>query len=139
MLSKKAQYAFQALTFLMEKKDEGPILISSIATEKDISLKFLEQILLEMKKGGILASKKGKGGGYYLNQKPSDIPLAKVIRLIDGPIAMLPCVSLNYYEKCENCDESVCGINRVMKEVRDATLKVLENKSLEDIAKTTDF
>jgi len=138
MLSKKAQYAFQALTFLMEKKDEGPILISSIAAEKDISLKFLEQILLEMKKGEILASKKGKGGGYYLNQEPSDIPLAKVIRLIDGPIAMLPCVSLNYYEKCGNCDETVCGINRVMKEVRDATLKVLENKSLEDIAKTTD-
>ncbi|MGB0423963.1 MAG: RrF2 family transcriptional regulator [Flavobacteriales bacterium] len=137
MLSKKAQYAFQALTFLMEKKDEGPVLISSIAAEKDISLKFLEQILLEMKKGGILASKKGKGGGYYLNKAPNEIPLAKVIRLIDGPIAMLPCVSLNYYEKCDNCDESVCGINRIMKEVRDATLKVLENKSLEDIAKTS--
>jgi Rrf2 family protein len=134
MLSKKAQYAFHALTYLMEKKEEGPILISQISKEKNISLKFLEQILLEMRKGGILGSKKGKGGGYYLIKEPNEIPLAKVIRLIDGPIALLPCVSLNYYERCENCDEANCGLNAVMSEVRDANLRILENKTLADIA-----
>lgn len=132
MLSKKAQYAFQALSYLMEQ-EEGPTLISTIAKEKSISIKFLEQILLEMRKGGILGSKKGKGGGYYLIKDPKDVPLAKIIRLIDGPIALLPCVSLNYYEKCENCDEATCGLNGVMKEVRDANLKILENKTLNDI------
>ncbi|MEO0403394.1 MAG: Rrf2 family transcriptional regulator [Bacteroidota bacterium] len=105
MLSKKAQYAFQALTFLMEQEGQSPVLISKIAEERKISLKFLEQILLEMKKGGVLGSKKGKGGGYYLIKNPQEVPLAKIIRLIDGPIALLPCVSLNYYEKCENCNE----------------------------------
>lgn len=133
MLSKKAQYAFHALTYLMEKKDDGPTLISTISSEKKISLKFLEQILLELRKGGILGSKKGKGGGYYLIKEPNDIPLAKIIRLIDGPIALLPCVSLNYYERCENCDESSCGLNSVMSEVRDANLKILENRTLADI------
>ena len=133
MLSKKAQYAFQALTFLMEQEEQTPVLISKIAEEKKISLKFLEQILLEMKKGGVLGSKKGKGGGYYLIKDPKEVPLAKIIRLIDGPIALLPCVSLNYYEKCENCDETICGLNGVMSEVRDANLKILEHKTLEEI------
>ena len=96
-------------------------------------MKFLENILLEMKKAGILGSKKGKGGGYYLIKPAEEVVLAKIIRVLDGPIALLPCVSLNYYEKCEHCNEDVCGLNRVMAEVRDNTLKVLENKTLKDI------
>lgn len=133
MLSKKAQYAFHALTYLTENQDNGPVLISEISDKKGISLKFLEHILLELKKGGLLGSKKGKGGGYYLIKEPSEVQLAKVIRLIDGPIAQLPCVSLNYYEKCENCHEESCGLNRVMAKVRDANLKILENTYLSDI------
>lgn len=133
MLSKKTQYAFHALTYLAENIDKGPILISEISDERKISLKFLENILLELKKSGILGSKKGKGGGYYLIKSPEEIPLAKIIRMLDGPIALLPCVSLNYYEKCENCQEDICGLNVVMSEVRDSTLKVLENKSLKDV------
>ncbi|PIQ48797.1 MAG: transcriptional regulator [Cytophagales bacterium CG12_big_fil_rev_8_21_14_0_65_40_12] len=133
MLSKKTQYAFHALTYLAENMDKGPILISEISDERKISLKFLENILLELKKSGILGSKKGKGGGYYLIKSPEEIPLAKIIRMLDGPIALLPCVSLNYYEKCENCQEDICGLNVVMSEVRDSTLKVLENKSLKDV------
>jgi len=114
--------------------DKGPILISEIAQEKNISIKFLENILLELKNAGILGSKKGKGGGYYLMRPPKEVPLARIIRLLDGPIALLPCVSLNYYERCENCkDEAVCGLNDVMSKVRDATLKILENKTLKDI------
>ena len=85
----------------------------------------------------MLGSKKGKGGGYYLIKEPKDIPLSKVIRLLDGPIALLPCVSLNYYEPCAECkSEALCGINKVMIQVRDETLKILENKTLEDILKT---
>ncbi|NVJ46437.1 MAG: Rrf2 family transcriptional regulator [Cytophagia bacterium] len=133
MLSKKTQYAFHALTYLAENQDKGPVLISEISQERQISLKFLENILLELKKAGVLGSKKGKGGGYYLIKPPEEVKLARVIRLLDGPIALLPCVSLNYYEKCENCVEEYCGLNHVMAEVRDSTLKVLENKTLADV------
>lgn len=134
MLSKKAQYAFQALIYLAENSQDHPVLISEIAQKKNISIKFLENILLELKNAGILGSKKGKGGGYYLLKPPQDIMLARVIRLLDGPIALLPCVSLNYYQKCDTCsDESLCGFNEVMAQVRDATLRILENKSLKDI------
>lgn len=133
MLSKKTQYAFHALTYLAENYSKGPILISEISQERKISLKFLENILLELKKSGVLGSKKGKGGGYYLIKPANEVALAKVIRVLDGPIALLPCVSLNYYEKCDNCVEAICGLNRVMTEVRDTTLKVLENKTLKDI------
>lgn len=133
MLSKKTQYAFHALTYLAESLDKGPVLISEISQERQISLKFLENILLELKKAGILGSKKGKGGGYYLIKSPEEVSLARVIRMLDGPIALLPCVSLNYYERCENCQEEICGLNRVMSDVRDNTLKVLENKTLKDV------
>ncbi|UZD21089.1 Rrf2 family transcriptional regulator [Algoriphagus halophytocola] len=136
MLSKKTKYALHALTYLGRHKDEKTVLIQEIAEEHGISHKFLENILLELKKAGMLGSKKGKGGGYYLIKEPKDIPLSRVIRLLDGPIALLPCVSLNYYEPCAECkNEAVCGINRVMIQVRDETLKILENKTLEDILK----
>jgi len=136
MLSKKTKYALHALTYLGKHKDEKTVLIQEISEEYGISHKFLENILLELKKAGMLGSKKGKGGGYYLIKEPKDIPLSRVIRLLDGPIALLPCVSLNYYEACDECkNEAVCGINRVMIQVRDETLKILENKSLEDILK----
>ncbi len=134
MLSKKTQYAFKALIYLAEKNTEGPVLISEISKKKKIPLKFLENILLELKNAGILGSKKGKGGGYFFVVAPAKIPLAKVMRLIEGPIALLPCVSLNFYEKCKNCEEKKCGINRVMKQVRDATLSILENKTVADIS-----
>lgn len=133
MLSKKSQYAFKALSHLVEKRNDGPVLISEIAQTKKIPLKFLENILLEMKKSDILESKKGKGGGYFLNQKPQDVSLAKVIRLVNGPIAMIPCVSLNFYQKCENCNEDHCGLHDVLIEVRDATLSILEKKTLLDL------
>jgi Rrf2 family protein len=134
MLSKKTQYALKALIYLAEKKTTGPVLISEISKKKKIPLKFLESILLELKKSEILESKKGKGGGYFFAQDPKKVPIAKVMRLIDGPIALLPCVSLNFYEKCKNCDEKKCGLSNVMISVRDATLKILEKKTIADIA-----
>ena len=101
MLNKKTQYALQALAYLAEQKSMGPVLISEIAENKQIPLKFLESILLQLRKEGILESKKGKGGGYYLSIPPENIPLARIIRLIHGPIAMLPCVSL--YSRVARC------------------------------------
>jgi Rrf2 family protein len=133
MLSKKSQYAFRALTYLAEKYKEGPVLISDIAKKKNIPLKFLENILLELKKAEILGSKKGKGGGYFLKKDPSKIKMATVIRLVNGPIAMLPCVSLYFYERCKNCDEKNCGLHDLMLEVRDATLNILEQRMLKDL------
>jgi Rrf2 family protein len=133
MLSKKTQYAFKALGYLAQHYKEGPVLISEISKKKKIPLKFLENILLELRKGGILESKKGKGGGYYFVTPPSKILLATVMRLLDGPIALLPCVSLHFYEKCKNCDEKNCGLHEVMIQVRDANLRILEKKTITDI------
>ena len=133
MLSKKSQYAFKALSYLVEKRNEGPVLISEIADLKKIPLKFLENILLELKKSDVLDSKKGKGGGYFLKDSPEKTNLAKIIRPVNGPIAMLPCVSLNFYEKCDNCNEDHCGLHDVLIEVRDASLKILEEKTLLDL------
>jgi Rrf2 family protein len=133
MLSMKSQYAFKALTYLSEKFNEGPILISEIAKKKKIPLKFLENILLELKKADILDSKKGKGGGYFLKTSPEKVKVATVIRLINGPIAMLPCVSLYFYERCKNCDQKHCGLHDLMIQVRDATLNIVENRTLKDL------
>lgn len=135
MLSKKAQYALKALGYLTEKqmKQSGPVLISEIAEKKQIPIKFLENILLQLRYADILESRKGKGGGYYLKHPPGDIPIAKVLRIIDGPIAMLPCVSLYFYKKCEDCQEKNCRVNKMFCEVRDATLHILEKRTLLDI------
>ena len=138
MLSKKTQYAFQALMYLAEKAEKGkdaPVLIAEIAKKKKIPLKFLENILLEMKNAGILESKKGKGGGYYFARNPKEVQLATVMRLLDGPISLLPCVSLYFYERCKNCDQNHCGLHGVMSQVRDANLKILEKKTIADLAK----
>jgi len=133
MLSKKTQYALKALGYLAAKYGQGPVLISEISKNKKIPIKFLETILLELKQADILESKKGKGGGYFLNQHPKKITLAKAIRLVGGPIALIPCVSKNFYEKCEDCDEATCGLRKTMIQTRDATLRILEKKTLEEL------
>ena len=133
MLSKKTQYALRAMSYLGARYNKGPIQIIEIAKNKNIPLKFLEVILLELKIAGVLDSKKGKGGGYFLPEKPEKTALAKIIRTVNGPIAMLPCVSLYFYEKCPDCDEKVCHINRTFAEARDAVLKVLEKRTVKDI------
>ncbi len=134
MLSKKAQYALKALGHLADNYGKGPLLIAEISDKKRIPLKFLEAILLELRKGGVLESKKGKGGGYYLVEPPKRTPVAKIIRIIDGPIALLPCVSLYFYNRCKDCNEDSCGLHNVMIAARDATLKILEKKTLYDIS-----
>ncbi len=122
------------MTYIAKRSDRATVLIQEIAEAENISRKFLESILLSLRKAGFLGSKKGKGGGYYLIKEPKDIKMASVIRTLEGPIAMLPCVSLNFYEKCEDCpDEGACSLHVLMEEVRDRTLEVLENKTLEDL------
>lgn len=124
---------------LARNKDNSPMLISEIASREQLPKKFLEAILLELKRNGFLGSKKGAGGGYYLMKKAEDIKLVAIIRVIDGPIALLPCVSLNFYERCEECtSELYCGIRDVMKDVRDATLKILGETSLADMVARED-
>jgi Rrf2 family protein len=136
MLSKKCKYAIHALVYLAERYQQGPVHIQEIAEKQRISKKFLEAILLELRNAKILHSKKGKGGGYYLYKKPQDVNLIEIIRLMDGAIAMLPCVSLNYYEPCEEChDERSCGIRDAFLGVRDETLRILSESTLEHIVK----
>ncbi|PKP44695.1 MAG: transcriptional regulator [Bacteroidetes bacterium HGW-Bacteroidetes-12] len=134
MISKKTKYAINALVYLAKKNDNTPILISEIAEHEHIPQKFLEAILLDLKKDGILASKKGKGGGYFLLKSPNDVNMADVMRLFDGPIALLPCVTYKYYQKCEECtDEESCGIRSVFLEVRNQTVKLLKKATLTEI------
>lgn len=133
MLSKKSQYAFKALVYLGEKYKDGPVLIAEIAKKKKIPVKFLEAILLELKRARIVSSKKGKGGGYYLHIPPEKIKVSTVIRLVNGPIAMLPCVSLYFYEHCKDCDEKHCGLHDLMVQVRDSTLSIVENRTIKDL------
>ena len=134
MLSKKTQYALQALSYMVEKHSDDPILIAEIASQKNIPIKFLENILLELRKAGFLESKKGKHGGYFFAQAPEKIKLSSIFRIIEGPIALLPCVSLHFYEKCADCNEKKCGINKVMAAVRDNTLIILDNKTVADLS-----
>lgn len=136
MLSKKCKYAIHALVYLAERYQQGPVHIQEIAEKQHIPKKFLEAILLELRNAKVLSSKKGKGGGYYLYKKPEDVNLIEIIRLMDGAIAMLPCVSLNYYEACEECrDEKTCGIRDSFIGVRDQTLKILKESTLAKIVK----
>ncbi|PJA07788.1 MAG: transcriptional regulator [Flavobacteriales bacterium CG_4_10_14_0_2_um_filter_32_8] len=134
MISKKTKYAINALVYLAQKPAQQPVLISEISEHEHIPQKFLEAILLDLKKEGILASKKGKGGGYFLLKSPNDVNMADVMRLFDGPIALLPCVTYKYYQKCEECtDEASCGIRSVFLEVRNQTVDLLKKATLTEI------
>ena len=134
MLSKKAKYGLRALMLLGREYGQGPVLISELAQREGIPKKFLELILLDLKKQGVLQSKKGRGGGYFLSKAHERITVGHVIRALDGPLAPLPCVSQTAYLKCEECkDETTCGIRIVMKEVRDATARILDGTSLADV------
>ena len=108
--------------------------ISKIASEEHIPKKFLEQILLDLRNAGLLYSKKGAGGGYGLVKDPAEIFVVQVLRLTGGPVALLPCVSLNFYQKCDECsNEATCGVRDVFLEVRNATLKILSETSIADV------
>ncbi|WP_299107305.1 Rrf2 family transcriptional regulator [uncultured Tenacibaculum sp.] len=134
MLSKKTKYGLKALTFIAKQPKGDKVQIATISESENISHKFLESILLTLRKAGFLGARKGKGGGYYLLKEAADIKMTDVIRTLEGPIAMVPCVSLNFYEKCEDCpDEDACSVHKLMIQVRDNTLQVLRNNTLADL------
>ena len=133
MLSHKAKYGLKAAFYLARHYDKGPVLISDLATSEYIPKKFLEHILLELKKHGILYSRMGKGGGYSLSKPPDKIYLGQIVRTLDGPLAPVACVSKTAYVRCAECkDERTCEIRKVMKHVRDATATILDRTSLAD-------
>ena len=133
-LSKKGEYAVRALVEIGFEANARPntlIQISTVAQRTHIPEKFLEQILLALRNGGILKSKRGVEGGYSLAKPSSDITLGEVVRLLDGPLAPIPCVSLSAYEPCSCPDEESCGLRIAMKQVRDAIAGILDNYKLE--------
>ena len=125
-----------ALTRLAREYGNGAILISELARSEKLPQRFLENILLELKKMGILGSKLGKTGGYYLIRNPEEINLLEIVRLTEGSIALLRCTSVKYYEPCDHCkDEMTCAIRGTFKDIRDYTFSKLENTSLAMLAR----
>jgi len=136
MLTKKAKYALKAALYLARRESAGAVLIADIASAEQIPKKFLESILLAMKNGGILVSRKGRGGGYALARPAARVSFGEIVRMMDGPLAAVPCVSATAYRRCEEClAEENCEIRAVMKRVRDATSAVLDATSLADALK----
>jgi Rrf2 family protein len=134
VLSRKSKYGLRALLVLAHEDGSGPMLVSALAAREAIPKKFLEAILLELKRSGLVQSRRGKGGGYSLRRSPAEITFGDVIRVLEGPLALVPCVSQTAYTKCAEClDERTCGVRIAMKDVRDATARILDHTTLADI------
>jgi Rrf2 family protein len=135
MLSKKCKYAIHALVH-MAKKPEDKFLIKEISATCNIPKKFLEAILLDLKRAGILGSKQGKGGGYFLRRKTNEVNLAEVVRLFDGAIAALPCATFKFYEPCDECeDEETCAVRHAFLDIRNATVELLKADTLDTLVR----
>lgn len=135
MLSMKAKYALRALIVMARNKNKM-LQIKAIAKDADVPQKFLETILLDLKNQGIVNSKRGIFGGYFLSRPAEQIMVGNIIRTIDGPLAPIRCASVTAYQKCDDCvDERTCEIRRVMQEVRNAIADVLDKRSLSDMTK----
>ena len=134
MLTQKTRYSMLALTRLAREYGKGTLMINAIAESEKIPKRFLESILLELKKNGYLNSKLGKNGGYYLIKDPENITLLEIIRLFEGSIAMLRCTSEKFYQPCEHCkDENTCGIRDTFKDIRAYTFQKLEKTTLSSL------
>jgi len=133
VLSQKCKYALQALLVLAHAPQDELLLVSEIAAQENLPKKFLEAILLEMNRNGLVRSRRGRGGGYALAKPPEDITFGQVVRIMDGALAPLSCVSVNYYRRCDDCrDEATCEIRKVMRRVRDAIAYEMDGTSLRD-------
>jgi Rrf2 family protein len=138
-ISKRTQYGLRAVLNLARRYGEGPVLIATISQEETIPIKFLELILLNLKGRGLLRSKTGKGGGYELTQAPAEITIGSLIRMMEGPLAPLPCASETAYRPCEECpDVERCGVRIIMRQVRDAMAEVLDRTTLADLLRRID-
>ena len=137
MLSQKARYALRALLHLVEHGDARTIQVGEMAEMQNIPRKYLEFIMVDLKKAGLVTSRRGPGGGYTLSRPATEISFVEVMRAIDGPIALVPCASENFYARCGDChDEATCAIRRVLARVRDSAVAILANTSLADAAIT---
>lgn len=135
MLTQRSRYALRALIFIARAEGVAPVPISTIAADQRLPRKFLEIILLELKNGGLVTSFRGKMGGYRLAKPASEISFGEIIRLIEGPLALVPCVSVSAYQRCADCfEEATCVIRKVMLVVRDQTAAILDNTSLADLS-----
>lgn len=137
MITQKSKYALRALLALAARSDGGPMMISEIAEQEVIPRKFLEQILLELKRAGLVASRRGKAGGYLLLRRAETVTFGEVLRLIDGPLAPLPCLSKMAYRRCGDCaSEAACKLRKVFARVADATRDILDRTTLADVLQT---
>jgi Rrf2 family protein len=135
MLSQRAKYGLKAMLALARQTGPDPLLVADLARQESIPQKFLELILLQLRNQGLVQSKKGRGGGYLLLQPADAITLGRVVRILDGPLAPVPCASVTAYRQCVDCaDEETCGVRLVMKRVRDATAAILDHTTLADVA-----
>jgi Rrf2 family protein len=127
MLSKRARYAIKTLIYLYRNEGNAPVSAKSISIDENIPFKFLEKILRELRQHKIVKSERGAVGGYRFFKPPQSIKVVDIMRIIDGPVALLPCVSENFYQKCEECtDEETCNLRRLFADLRDQMLPVLE-------------
>lgn len=139
MLTRKSKYGLKALLLLAREHARGPILAAEIAEREGIPEKFLQVILLDLRRRGIVRSRRGQGGGYQLARDPEAVSFGDVIRVLEGPLALTPCVSRTAYQRCDECaDERRCGIRLVMKGVRDETARILEGASLAIVNRAVD-
>jgi Rrf2 family protein len=135
MLAQKTRYALRSLLYLVEEGQGAPIQLARIAQTQQVPRKYLELIMLELKKGGLVRSTRGPGGGYVLDREPKDISFGEIVRLLEGPIAMVPCASINFYARCGDChDEESCAIRRAFSLLRDQSSALLEGISLAQAA-----
>lgn len=133
MLSQRARYALRALLHIVEHGRDRSIQVTELAERQAIPRKYLEFIMTDLKKLGVLHSRRGPGGGYTLSRPPTEIMFSEIIRAIDGPIALVPCASENFYARCGDChDEATCAIRKVLMRVRESAVAILENTSLAD-------
>jgi Rrf2 family protein len=131
VLTRRSKYGLKALLLLAREHGRGPLLASEIAAREAIPEKFLQGILLDLRRRGFVSSRRGQGGGYRLARDPGAVNVGEVIRTLEGPLALTPCVSQTAYQRCDECaDERTCGIRLVMKRVRDETARILEGASL---------
>lgn len=135
MISNKCKYAIRALLYIARQSEQDrAVMTSEIAEAQKIPRKFLEGILRDLRNNRILDSKRGKDGGFRLLRNPEEVSMTEIMRIMDGPIAMLPCVSLNYYRSCDECEEARCQVKGLFEQVRDRTLEVLNNATLKSLA-----
>lgn len=132
MISRKGKYALRSALFLARRQGHGPVSVDEIAAAEGISRKFLETIMQELKKGGILNSHRGKLGGYTLAESPQKLTLGRILRIIEGTLSPVPC--LDNHEPCEDCPgDEECLVRSAMKEVGDSISRVLDHKTLDGL------